>query len=115
MKLKAILLMIVTLGLLTGCSQSGESGSDNAKHYRNPNEEKKGNNAGGQKGQGDASGQADGPAGGKADNNSGGPAPNMANSSGSDDTQTTKHQPGMSANDSKSQDQKQGSNDAPPR
>ena len=115
MKPRAILLMIVTLGLLTGCSQSGEPGSDNAKHYRNPNEEKKGNDPGGQKGQAEASGQADGLAGGKADNNSGGPAPNMANSTSSDDAQTTKHQPGMSANDSKAQNQKNGSNNPPPK
>jgi hypothetical protein len=74
MKHRAILLMLLTSGLLTGCSQSGESGSENAKHYRNPNEGKK-----------------------------------------ADDTQTTKHQPGMSPNDSKAQDQKSGSNNPPPR
>jgi hypothetical protein len=111
MKTQAIVPMIVLLGLLGGCSHGGQSGSDSAKKYTNPDENKKG--AEGQQGQ--SSGQADGVAGGKADNNSGGPAANMANSSSSDDTQTTKHQPGMSANEDSSQNQKSGPSTPPPK
>jgi hypothetical protein len=36
MKLQALLPMIAPLGLLGGCSQSGQSGTDNAKKYTNP-------------------------------------------------------------------------------
>jgi hypothetical protein len=113
MKLQALLPMIALLGLLGGCSQSGQSGTDNAKKYTNPDENKKGGSGQGQQGQ--ASGQGDTVTGGKADNNSGGPAANMANSSNSYDAQTTKHQPGMSANDDKAQNQKSGSSTPPPK
>jgi hypothetical protein len=72
MKLQAILPVIALLGWLGGRSHSGQSGSDSAKKYTNPDENKKGGNGQGQQGQ--ASGQGDAVTGGKADNNSGAPA-----------------------------------------
>jgi hypothetical protein len=111
MKLQAILPVIALLGWLGGRSHSGQSGSDSAKKYTNPDENKKGGN--GQVQQGQASGQGDAVTGGKADNKIGAPAANMANSSNSDDAQTTQHQPGMSANDDKSQNQTSGSSTPP--